>query len=89
MANKVGVRGQVVISKENRDLLGIKPGWLAIEYLVDDHLEVYFVPPEHDRSLKASLSSHVKVKIAPGEDWDRAREGAWKTAAESETSGRG
>jgi AbrB family looped-hinge helix DNA binding protein len=80
MGSIVGTKGQVVISKEIRERLGIQPGWIALQYLVNDHLEVYFVPPDHSNSLKGSLASHIKV--APGEEWDKARESAWKQAAE-------
>jgi len=45
LANKVGEKGQVVIDKTIRDRLGIGPGWLAIQRLVDNHVEIYFVGP--------------------------------------------
>ena len=86
MPAKVGSKGQIVIEKGIRDSLGVKPGWRALQRLVDDHLEIYFVPPEHNRSLKGSLARHIKVKVAPGEEWDQARENAWAEAAERKTS---
>ena len=79
--HKVGSKGQVVIAKEIRDELGIEPGWLALQRVVDGHLEVHFLPPQHDRSLAGSLASYVRRSIAPGEEWDRAREQAWAEAA--------
>lgn len=82
MAHKVGPKGQIVIAKEIREKLGIEPGWLALQRLVDNHVEVYFVPPEHNRSLKGSLAKYVKKSIAPGKEWDEAREAAWRQAAE-------
>ena len=81
MANKVGGKGQVVIDKEIRDRLGIGPGWLAIQRLVDDHVEIYFVTPEHNRSLAGSLAPYTKMRIPPGPEWDRAKEMAWELAA--------
>ena len=81
MANVVGPKGQVVIEKEIRDQLGIKPGWLALQLLVDGHVEIHFVPPEHNESLKGSLAPYINVTIAPGEEWERAREAAWEAAA--------
>ena len=54
MANKVGTKGQVVIDKQIRDRLGIGPGWMALQRLVDDHVEIYFIEPEHNRSLHRS-----------------------------------
>ena len=81
MAHKVGTKGQVVIAKEIRDQLGVEPGWLALQRLVGDHVEVYFLPPEHRNSLKGSLAEYIKVHIAPGQDWDEARHTAWESAA--------
>lgn len=40
----VGPKGQVVIAKEIRERLGIRPGWRVIQRLVDDHVELYFLP---------------------------------------------
>jgi AbrB family looped-hinge helix DNA binding protein len=80
MGSKVGAKGQVVISKPTRDRLGIGPGWEALERIVDDHVELYFVPPLHGRSLKGSLAAHVRRR-RPAKDWVRAREAAWARAA--------
>jgi len=77
MATRVGPKGQVVIEKSIRDQLGIRPGWRAVQRLVDDHVEVRFLPPEHTRSLAAMLSGHLK-RTAPTEESLRlAREKAW------------
>ena len=43
MAHFVGPKGQIVIAKEIRERLGVAPGWLTIQRLVDDHVEVYFL----------------------------------------------
>ena len=40
------------------------------------------LPPPHRRSLKGGLAKYLKAHIAPGSQWDRARETAWKKAAE-------
>ncbi len=82
MAHVVGPKGQVVIAKEFRNRLGVQPGWLALQRLVGDHVEVYFLAPEHRDSLKGSLAKHLKARVAPGEKWDRAREAAWGEAAD-------
>ncbi len=83
----VGPKGQVVIAKEFREKLGVKSGWTAIQRLVGDHIEVYFLPPSHRRSLKGSLAKYTKIKIEPGEEWEKAREDAWNKAAnEKETA---
>ena len=81
MAYVVGPKGQVVIAKEIRDSLGVEPGWVALQRQVDDHVEVYFLPPEHRKSLKGSLAKYSNVHVAPGEEWDKAREFAWHKAA--------
>lgn len=81
MANKVGSKGQLVIEKEIRDQLGVEPGALAVQRVVDDHLEIYFLPAAHRRSLRGSLASYVERSSA-GKDWAQIREDAWRAAAE-------
>jgi AbrB family looped-hinge helix DNA binding protein len=80
MSSKVGPKGQVVISKPTRDRLGIGPGWEALEQVVDDHVELYFIPPAHERSLKGSLAEHIRRRL-PATDWRKAREAAWSRSA--------
>ena len=82
MPHKVGSKGQIVIAKEIRDRLGVEPGWTVLQRAVGDHVEIHFVPPEHSRSLKGSLASHIKRTGAHGDEWDRAREDAWEGSAE-------
>ncbi|MBI3977058.1 MAG: AbrB/MazE/SpoVT family DNA-binding domain-containing protein [Chloroflexi bacterium] len=84
MASRVGPKGQVVIAKEFRDRLGVQPGWLALQRLIDDHVEVYFVPPEHTRSLKGSLAGYLKASAVTDDAWERARDVAWRAAAEED-----
>lgn len=81
MPHVVGSKGQLVIEKEIRDRLGVEPGWVALQYLAGDHLEVHFLPPAHRESLKGSLAKHIKVRVAPGKEWDGARGKAWEEAA--------
>ena len=80
MATKVGTKGQVVIDKQIRDRLGIGAGWLALQRLVDDHVEIYFVGPEHNRSLMGSLKKFVDPELVRGLSWDEIRELAWSRA---------
>ena len=80
MANKVGEKGQVVIDKAIRDRLGIGPGWFAIQRLVDDHVEIYFVGPEHNRSLAGSLAQYVTDDVKDL-SWHEIKEMAWTAAA--------
>ena len=81
MAYVVGPKGQIVIAKEIRDRLGVEPGWIALQHLAGDHIEVYLVPPEHRKSLKGSLAQHVKARVVPGREWNKARDMAWAQAA--------
>lgn len=81
MSYVVGQKGQVVIAKEIRDRLGVEPGWVALQRLVEGRVEIYFLPPEHRQSLKGSLAGHIKTQINPGDEWDLAREAAWEKAA--------
>ena len=81
MSYTVGPKGQVVIAKEFRDRLGVKSGWTALQRLAGDHIEVYFLPPAHRESLKGALSQHMKRRLGAGEDWEKAREAAWREAA--------
>ncbi len=84
MAYVVGSKGQVVIAKEIRDRLGIGPGWVAMQRVTNDHVEMHFLPPDHNESLKGSLAPYVRRESRP-EDWDGARERAWRyVAAERE-----
>ncbi len=88
MAYVIGTKGQVVIAKEIRDHLGVEPGWLTLQRVVGDHVEVHFLPPEHRKSLKGSLTDQVKVQVSPGTAWDKARETAWSEAARQKAEAR-
>jgi bifunctional DNA-binding transcriptional regulator/antitoxin component of YhaV-PrlF toxin-antitoxin module len=72
MAHVVGPKGQVVIEKEIRDKLGVKQGWQAVQLLVDNHVRIYFIPPEHNRSLRGILKPHIRRQPLPEECWDEA-----------------
>ncbi len=79
MPSKVGTKGQVVIEKEIRDKLGVQPGSLAIQRIAEGHVELYFVPPAHKRSLRGALAKYVKRSLpATPEAWNKAREAAWE-----------
>jgi len=77
----VGQKGQVVIAKEIRDRLGIQPGWRAVQLLVDDHVELRFVPPAHDESQRGALAAYSNVRIPDEETFHQATEAAWARAA--------
>ena len=46
----VSERGQITIEKSVRKRLGVKPGMIAYQRVVDDHLEVHFLPGPHRES---------------------------------------
>jgi AbrB family looped-hinge helix DNA binding protein len=76
MAHVVGPKGQVVIEKEIRDKLGVQPGWQAVQLLVDNHVRIYFIPPEHNRSLRGILKPYIRRQAPPEECWDELIEEA-------------
>jgi bifunctional DNA-binding transcriptional regulator/antitoxin component of YhaV-PrlF toxin-antitoxin module len=84
MAYRVGKKGQVVIAREIRERLGVKPGWLALQRLAGDHVEILFLPPGHRWPLKGALAGHLKASLETGEEWTQARESAWEQAAARE-----
>lgn len=59
MSYLVGPKGQIVIDQRIRKALGIKPGTQTIQRMVDDHVEIRFLPAEHNRSLKGVLRDFV------------------------------
>ena len=83
MARVVGSKGQVVIEKPIRDALGIRPGYIAVQKLVGDHVEIHFYPPEHQESLQGVLADKAKRRVSP-EEWPRAKEEAWSKAVTDE-----
>jgi hypothetical protein len=87
MVHVVGPKGQVVIAKEIRDHLGVEAGWIALQRLEGDHLEVYFVPPQHRKSLKGQLAKHIRKPVAPGQNWEKARDISWEKAARNKIGG--
>lgn len=56
MASQVSERGQITIDREIRDQLGVKPGMIAYQTVVNGHLEVVFLPAPHRRSLYGALA---------------------------------
>ena len=83
MPSVVGQKGQIVIEKPIRDALRLEPGYLAIQRLVNDHVELYFYPPEHEESLRGVLAGQAKRSVPP-EAWSEAVQAAWSRAARSE-----
>jgi bifunctional DNA-binding transcriptional regulator/antitoxin component of YhaV-PrlF toxin-antitoxin module len=80
MANLVGEKGQVVIEKQIREALGVRPGFLSVQTLVKDHVEIRFYPPEHDRSVRGALKKYA-TRVLSTDELREARDKAWEEAA--------
>jgi len=79
MSTLVGPKGQVTIPKEIRKKLGVEPKWKAVTRLVNDHVEIHFIPPEHNESLRGVLAKYTKLKLTE-EELNKAKEEAWAHA---------
>jgi len=51
MTSRVSERGQITIGRTIRRQLGVKPGMVAYQRVVEGRLEVIFLPEPHGRSL--------------------------------------
>ncbi len=80
MLTTVGQKGQIVIEKTIREALGLQPGYVAVQKLADDHVEIYFYPPEHRQSLRGMLADKI-TKPVPTVEWSTLREQAWAAVA--------
>jgi AbrB family looped-hinge helix DNA binding protein len=67
MSYRVGPKGQVVIEKSIRDRLGVRPGSRAVQVLVGDHVEIRFLPADHEESLAGCLAVYAANRPAPSE----------------------
>jgi bifunctional DNA-binding transcriptional regulator/antitoxin component of YhaV-PrlF toxin-antitoxin module len=65
MASIVGARGQIVIEKAIREQSGIQPGWEALQ-VADNHVRIYFLPPEHPESLVGAATSPTATATPTG-----------------------
>jgi len=81
MSTVVGTKGQVTIEKEIREVLGVEPGWRAVQRLVGDRVEIRFLPPKHRRSLRGLLGNPHGVRLESDEAFQAAAEQAWDLAA--------
>jgi bifunctional DNA-binding transcriptional regulator/antitoxin component of YhaV-PrlF toxin-antitoxin module len=86
MGNLVGEKGQVVIEKPLREALGVQPGFVTVQTLVNDHLEIRFYPPEHTRSLRGALKKYA-TRVLSTDELREAREKAWEEAVTQDWKG--
>jgi bifunctional DNA-binding transcriptional regulator/antitoxin component of YhaV-PrlF toxin-antitoxin module len=86
MEYKVGTKGQIVIDKQIREKLGVEPGWIALQILVGERVEIAFVPPEHNESLHGSLARYATADKDSGTPAS-AKATAWHAAAADKDSG--
>ena len=62
--SKVSERGQITIDRELRKRLGVEPGMIAYQRVVDGRLEVVFLPAPHRRSVAGALAE-VGKRVPP------------------------
>ncbi len=84
MSSVVSTRGQITIDRAARKTLGVQRGMEAVQLVIDGHLEIYFLPPRHNRSLFGTLPPKKPVSI---EDWDEIRERAAEAIAKDAMRG--
>jgi bifunctional DNA-binding transcriptional regulator/antitoxin component of YhaV-PrlF toxin-antitoxin module len=73
MVSQVSGRGQITIDRAIRRHLGIQPGMIAYQRVVDGRLEVRFLPAPHRRSLFGVLHRPGEpAKVVTGEHLDQA-----------------
>ena len=39
---------------------------------MDNHVQIYFIPPEHEESLLGAARPFIRRQPGPDEDWDEA-----------------
>jgi bifunctional DNA-binding transcriptional regulator/antitoxin component of YhaV-PrlF toxin-antitoxin module len=74
MSSVVSERGQITVDKSARRALGVEPGMVAVQIVAGDHLEIYFLPPEHEESLFGALKVAPGTEIPPWEDIEKGIE---------------
>ncbi len=77
MDRVIGTKGQVVIEKAIREKLNITPGTRTVQKIVDDHVEIYFLPEVQKGTLKGMLAPHIKKNFTSEEDLQKEMENIW------------
>lgn len=73
MTSRVSERGQITLDRAAREQLGVRPGMIAYQRVVDGRLEVIFLPAPHRRSLSGVFSRPGEPpKVVTGDDLEAA-----------------
>ena len=73
MTSQVSERGQITIDRAIREQLGVRPGMVAYQRVVDGRLEVIFLPAPHRESLFGVFHREGEPpKVVTGEDLEEA-----------------
>lgn len=73
MASAVSDRGQITIDLKARRQLGVEPGMIAYQRVVNGRLEVIFLPAPHRRSLAGALHRRdERPKVLTGAELEDA-----------------
>ena len=73
MTSQVSERGQITIDRAVRKQLGIQPGMVAYQEVVDGQLQIVFLPAPHRDSLFGVLhQAGEAAKVLTGEDLEQA-----------------
>jgi hypothetical protein len=62
----------VVVEKAIREHFGVQPGWQAVQLAFEDHVRIYFLPPEHEESLLGAARPFIRRIPETEEEWDTA-----------------
>jgi hypothetical protein len=69
---QVTTRGQITIDRSARKELGVRPGMVAHQRVVDGRLEVVFLPAPHRRSLAGQLRRGSGPAAVTNDEIERA-----------------
>ncbi|HOV88162.1 MAG TPA: AbrB/MazE/SpoVT family DNA-binding domain-containing protein [Syntrophobacteraceae bacterium] len=72
---KVSSRGQIVVPKEIREKLGIKPGTRVLFQVVEQHAEIVPLPQKPVKALRGMLKSESSLAAELLEERRQAEKG--------------
>lgn len=83
MNGTVGPNGELTLDPGVIEVLGIEPGSLAFQRVVDGHLEIHFVSVPHPGSLLGRLRPYISEEVldrVSRMEWHAIEEEAWRMA---------